>query len=326
LPYRDAASTIDEALGSMLEQRGVDLEIMAVDDGSTDDGPARVARLAARHSCITMLAAGGRGIVSALNLGLEHARAPLIARMDSDDISHPNRLATQLDALARAPDVAAIGTLVEAFPARHVGAGLERYVAWLNSLITPEDHAREIFVESPLCHPSVLMRRTALDAVGGYRDVPWPEDYDLWLRMDAAGLQLGKVPVPLFKWRHRSGRLTFTDPRYSNARLREARAHYLAARLKRLHRPLVVWGAGLTGKRLARALESHGVSAERFIDIDRKKIGRTARGVTIDPSTTLRAGEAIVVVAVSVLGARDLIRAELATLGMKETRDYVCAA
>ncbi|HJZ84515.1 MAG TPA: glycosyltransferase [Polyangia bacterium] len=326
LPYRNAGSTLAEAVDSVLAQRGVALELLAIDDGSRDDGPAQLARLAARHHNLLLLSTGGTGLVGALALGLRGARARLIARMDGDDVCHPERLARQLDALAADARLAAVGTQVEAFPAAAVGAGLARYVAWQNALTTPADHARELFIESPLCHPSVLLRREALATVGGWRPVAGPEDYDLWLRLDAHGFALAKVPQVLLRWRHRPDRATFADPRYAPARFRELKAPHLARRLRALARPVTVWGAGPTGKRLARALEPHGVSAHRFVDIDPKKIGRRARGAPIVAPDALVPGAETVVVAVGALGARALIRARLDALGFSEGEGYLLAA
>src|SRR5262249_8470135 len=128
----------------------------------------------------------------------------------------------------------------------------------------------------------------------------WAEDYDLWLRLDAAGWRLAKVPEVLLVWRHLGGRATFADPRYALARFVEAKAFYMAPKLIRSARPLAIWGAGPTGRRLARALEAHGVRASAFIDIDPRKIGRQRRGAPVVPVDAVRAGEQTVVVAVGV--------------------------
>jgi hypothetical protein len=102
--------------------------------------------------------------------------------MDADDVSHPDRLSQQLRFLQEHPEVGVVGTQVKGFPSRTLGDGYRRYVAWLNALLTPEQIEREIFVESPLAHPSVLMRRSVVEVLGGYQAVEGPEDYDLWLR------------------------------------------------------------------------------------------------------------------------------------------------
>ena len=257
------------------------LEVLAVDDGSRDDGADRVRAIAASDARVRCLTSAGKGIVEALTTALAGARGSYLARMDGDDVSHAQRLSRQLEAMAQDPLLGAVGVRVEGFPASLVGEGMRRYIAWQNGLVTPQDHARELFVEAPLCHPSVLLRREALEAVGGWREVPWPEDYDLWLRLDARGWRLAKVPEVLFSWRHRDGRATFQDARYALERFREAKSEYLARRLLATGRSFAIWGAAPTGKHTARALEAHGMRPSWFVDIDPRKVGRTARGVSI---------------------------------------------
>jgi GT2 family glycosyltransferase len=338
MPYRQCETTVEEAADSILAQRGVALELVAIDDGSTDGGPARMAALAARHRQIVTLSTGGAGgaggaggvggvgIVGALRAGLAVARGALIARMDGDDVCAPERLVQQRMLLEAEPGLAVVGTQVRGFPDAHVGPGMAHYIAWQNQLVSASDHAREIFIEAPLCHPSVLIRRAALERVGAWRESGGPEDYDLWLRLDAAGWGLAKVPAVLFSWRHGPGRSTFTDPRYARERFLEAKAPHLARRLRGLGRPLAIWGAGPTGKRLARALEPWGVRAQRFIDIDPRKIGRAARHAPIVAPDALARGRETVVVAVGARHARAEIRARLAAGGWVETVDYLCAA
>ncbi len=331
LPYRDAASTIDEALASVLADLGPDDEVVAIDDRSRDDGPRIVAAHAARDRRVVVLASSGEGIAPALAAGLAASRGELVARMDGDDVSLPGRFAASQALLASDPSLGLVATQVEAFVAiegAEPSEGITRYVRWQNHVVTKEEHAHAIFVESPLCHPSVTMRRSALEAVGGFHDPPWPEDWDLWLRMHEAGFGMAKVPRVLFRWRRHAGTLTVTDPRYSMPRLRHARAHYLAKHLRRDGRPFAIWGAGQTGRRLARALEEHDAWPRFFVDIDPKK--RKAREAPVlDPveglARTRREG-ALLVVAVGAPGARDVVRARLRAAGLAEGTDFVCAA
>ncbi|MBS2019436.1 MAG: glycosyltransferase [Deltaproteobacteria bacterium] len=335
LPYRNAAGTIEAALASVLGDLRADDEVIAIDDGSSDGSTAIVARLAEGDGRLRRTATGagpdqGAGIVAALQRGLAAARpsAPWIGRMDADDVSLPGRFEAQRVLLAQAPRVAAVGVRVRLFGEHE---GMARYIAWQNAIVTPEDHARELFVEAPLCHPSVLLRRSAFEEVGAFRHVPWAEDYDLWLRLDSAGYALAKVPEVLFEWRMRRDSMTRTDPVDALARFVDARAAYLAPRLAMRAGPLAIWGAGKTGRRLARALEGHGVAPAYFVDIDPKKIGRTARGKPIvDPETFfgrhLHENGAYLVVAVGGPGARAIVRERLVTRGLREGEDFVCAA
>lgn len=326
MPYRDAAGTVADALQSVLAQRDADLEVIAVDDASRDAGPAVVEGMATRDRRVVRSSTAGVGIAGALAHAAALARGELLARMDADDLSLPGRFVAEAALLDRDPRLGAVGTLVSTFPEGASGEGTRLYVEWLNSLVTPEEHERDLFVESPLCHPSVMMRRDALAASGGYRDVDWAEDYDLWLRMHAAGFRFAKVPEVLLLWRQHPRRATRCDPRYALARFGPLKARYLAPRLRRAGRPVAVWGAGRTGKRFARALEGDGVRAELFVDIDPRKIGSTARGAPIVAPQELPRGRFTVVVAAGARGARRLVRAWLERAGFVEGEDFVCAA
>ncbi len=326
LPYRNAEATLREALESVLSPEGPPIELLAVNDRSTDGGPALIDAAAERDPRVRSLHTREPGIVAALRTAAAAARAPLLARMDADDVSLPGRFARQLALLEARPRIGVVGTQVENLADAPLGEGLVRYVAWQNALLTPADHERALFVESPLCHPSVMMRRETYEAVGGYRDTEWFEDYDLWLRMWAAGVRMAKVDAVLLKWRHREGRLTLTDPRASEDAFREAKAAFLSPWIGADGRPLTIWGAGKTGRRLARALEAHGVRASRFVDVDPKKIGGVARGAPIVAPDALRAAEEIVIGAVGSLGARTRIREALDARGFVETVDYRMAA
>lgn len=331
LPYRDAAATLEQALASVLADLGPDDELVAIDDASADAGPRIVAEQAARDRRIVAIRAGGRGIVPALASGIEASRGDLLARMDADDVSLPGRFAASRALLESDRSLGAVATRVSAF-VDVAGAvpsdGIARYVAWQNTVVTAEEHANAIFVESPVCHPSVVMRRAALEACGGFHDPPWPEDWDLWLRMHEHGFGIAKVPEVLLRWRRHAGTLTVTDPRYSSERLRDARAHYLARALARRGRAFALWGAGQTGRRLARALELHGQRPVFFVDIDPRK--KRARGLPVhmveEGLARLRREGLGLVVAVGAPGARDLVRLHLAAAGMSEGEDYVCAA
>ena len=224
------------------------------------------------------------------------------------------------------PDVGVCSCLVRMFPRPGLRGGMARYEQWLNSLVTSEQISREIFVESPLAHPSAAVRTRDLIALGGYQERGWAEDYDLWLRYHLAGRRFAKIPKTLLFWRHSEDRLTFTDSRYSVESFLRAKAYYLAKMLRDIERPIFMWGAGKTGKRLAKHLMRERIDIEAVVDIDPEKIGHTLRGRPIVAPDWLRGRRAFVITAVSSHGARELIRAQLASMGFVEVRDFICAA
>jgi len=327
LPARDAAGTVRAAAVSILRQTFRDLSLVAVDDGSRDGTLSILARLAEGDRRVLLVRGSGEGIAGALNRGLSRCDAEVVVRMDADDVAHPRRLEVQLAALAADPSLAAVGSRVRLFPRREVAGGMARYARWLNGLVTPDLVARDLLVEAPLVHPASAIRRRVLEEAGGWRDGDFPEDYDLWLRIAAAGQRLSNVPETLLDWRESQGRLTRTDGRYGLTRHLALKAAWLAGGPLADRREVALWGAGQTGRAFARALAVHGVSVVLFLEVDPKKIGRTVLSAPVlSYEAAERARGLPLLVAVGAPGARDLIRAELARRGFDEIRDYRCVA
>lgn len=323
MPVRNAAATLPACLASIRRQTETDFELLAIDDGSTDDSAAILEQYARLDRRIRLLRPGAVGLVNALNLGLAEARAPLIARMDADDLMHPQRLALQRAYLEADPATALVGARVVLFPRRAVRAGYVEYLRWQNAVLSPEEVAANMYVEAPFTHPSVLFRRAAIMDLGGYHDGPFPEDYELWLRMHAAGLAMAKLPRILLAWREHPNRISRTDSRYSRAAFDDLRAHFLA-RDPRLHRgrDLVYWGAGRVTRQRARRLIEQGFPPRAWIDVDPRKIGQTIWGAPVVPPPWLeRVPKPFVLVYVTNHGARDLIMAWLGELGYRLGED-----
>ena len=204
-----------------------------------------------------------------------------------------------------------------------------RYEEWLNSLLSQEDILRERFIESPLPHPSVMVRRREFDSVGGYRDMGWPEDYDLWLRLARRGTRFQKLPQTLLWWREHASRLTRRDSRYAVERFLACKAHHLLRGPLRNASKVVLWGAGQTGRRLSKYLKRAQVPIVGVVDVDPAKVGRTLRGYPVLPPEELPAllePGVVTLSAVASRGARQLIRRRLDALGLTETVDYWCVA
>jgi len=300
---------------------------VAVDDGSADASGALLEAWRGRDPRVRLLSTPGVGVAGALSAAAAAARAPLLARMDADDVADPRRLELQAGLLRERPDLAACGAGVELFPDEEVGPGYRRYEAWLNELRSPEDLRRDLFVECPVAHPALVLRASVLRGLGGYRDRGWPEDYDLLLRLHAAGLRAANLDRVLLRWRVRPGRLSLDAPAYSPASFRRCKVHFLVHGGLPEGRALVLWGAGRVGKPLARELARRGRPARAFVDLDPRKIGQEIHGLPVLPPEGLgRLPGAYVLAAVGAPGAREDIRRTLEAAGREEITDFRAVA
>jgi hypothetical protein len=257
--------------------------------------------------------------------------------MDADDVAHPERFERQLAHLDAHPGLAGCGTHVELFSAGQIHSGYRRYERWINGIETPEDVRRAALVECPIPHPTLVLKTSVYHAVGGYRDMGWPEDHDLVLRILAAGAGLANVAaeMPLLRWRIREDRLSLTSPAYTPAAFRRCRVHFLREVFLPLGRPVVVWGAGRVGKPLARELIRQGTPVAGFVDLDPRKIGQEIHGARVlspaqftppggrEPTSPADSpARPYVLAAVGSAGVRGEIRQALGERGYEELRDF----
>ncbi len=326
LPARDAEATLPTCLASLRRQREPRWECVVVDDASRDRTGALARSAAEGDPRVRVVPGPGRGLVAALETGLAACRAPFVARMDADDWMHRDRLATQLAWLEANPKADGVGCHVRLFPRDGLRDGRRTYERWLNALGDPGGVRRERFVECPIAHPTLMLRRSVLERFR-YREVDWPEDYDLVLRLLEAGHQLGVVPRRLLAWRDAPTRLSRTDPRYGIDRFTECKAAHLASGFLGAHPDYILWGYGGTGRALRRALAERGRRPAAIVELHPGRLGQRIHGApVIAPEAIPELPRRPLVASVAGAEARARIRAALSGMGWREERDFVCAA
>ncbi len=330
MPLKNGMPLLPEAVESILSQSHQHLELIVADDGSTDGGSAWLKARCRQDSRLHFLdSEGDRGIAHALNRAFDRARGEWIARMDHDDLSHPERLARQIDlALEKGWDLVSCRVKVPG-----CAGGMQAYIEWQNQLLEPESIANNRFVESPLVHPSVLFSRRLIDTHGGWRQGDFPEDYELWLRWLDGGAIMGKSPEELFIWREGSRRLTRVDERYRREAFDQVKAIWLKRWLDDhvvAGRPIWIWGAGRKSRDTLSALISQGCRQAAFVDIDPGKIGQHIQGRPVYAPDALLALDGqqkpFILAMVHSRGARELIAARLEEMQYQVGRDWLPAA
>ena len=323
LPFHNAAETMADCIDSVLAQTLNDFEIITVNDFSND---ASLQILQAySDDRIRIINNKHRGLVSALNTGLACCNAPLVARMDADDIMYPHRLAKQYEYMRQHHEVVLLATQARKFPEASIRNGYREYMRWQNSVLSHEDVHRQIYIESPFAHPSVMFRRDSVIAAGAYRHGAFPEDYELWLRLLHLGHRMEKLPQVLLDWRESEKRLSRVSDNYSRNAFDVIRADYLS-RDERIHnRRIAFWGAGRKTRQRVRGLLDKGYEPVAWIDIAPKKIGNRINGVeVVEPAWLEQSGDKpFVLNYVTNHGARDIARQYLQRIGYVMGQDYL---
>jgi cellulose synthase/poly-beta-1,6-N-acetylglucosamine synthase-like glycosyltransferase len=195
LSVRNGGSDLPKAIATILAQSFVNFELIAIDNGSTDETAAFLDSIG--DSRVRVYHQADAGLAAALNRGISLARGRYIARQDHDDWALPTRIEQQVRFLDAHPDHALIGTCAE---------------IWIGDRPTGRFHDHpaedaplrlELLFNNPFVHSSVMIRKSALDQIGGYTTDPErhpPEDYELWSRL-ARRFRIANLPERLTIYR-----------------------------------------------------------------------------------------------------------------------------
>lgn len=222
LPVYNVAPYIAEALASIQTQTLTDIEIVVVDDGSTDETPRIVEQMALTDPRIKIVRTPRNlGLPAALNFGLPFCHAPLIARMDGDDVALPTRLEKQMRFLEENRGIALVGCATVAIdqsgsPIAELGIS--------HKPTSDEEVTRTMLLASPCLHIWMTWSEV-YRKLSGYRELSFAEDYDFLLRALSARYRISNIPEPLMKIRKRRGNLS--------SRIEQRKAHDYIVRLYR---------------------------------------------------------------------------------------------
>jgi glycosyltransferase involved in cell wall biosynthesis len=206
IPVRNGESYLDFALRSLAGQTFGNFEIILIDNGSTDGTAAIIRHWQRSEPRVRAYSWPDLFLGECLRRGAELAAAPLLARLDADDVAHPERLARQVAAMEQWPGLAVLGTGADLIDGRG------RKVGTIRNPIGHGALQAALRVRCPFIHSSIMMRTAAYRRAGGYRPgLHMSEDYDLWCRMAEAG-QMSNLPNTLTSYRVHAASITSRQP------------------------------------------------------------------------------------------------------------------
>jgi glycosyltransferase involved in cell wall biosynthesis len=205
MPIYNAQKFLDEAIQSILKQTFKDFELLLINDGSTD-GSEEIIEKYRNDNRVRIFHKKNEGVTKTLNFGLAQSVGRYVARMDADDISMPERLELQVDFLDEHRNVGLLGTRFKAITEDG------KFIENLDVELTNEELQEKLIKSCRFGHPTVMMRRSAIESVGSYDESSWAntvEDYDLWLRI-AEKFEIANLSQYLLHYRINSNSITQT--------------------------------------------------------------------------------------------------------------------
>ena len=320
MPVKNAATTLNDSIHCILNQSYTNLEFIIIDDHSTDDSKKLIKSFT--DSRIKLIANLGAGIAAALNTGLSVANGDYIARMDADDIAHPNKLSQQFQFHSTNPDVDVVSCLVQHKSKGNASQdGYKYHVDWINSIIGSKDHYENRFSDAVIAHPTLFCRRQLFSDYGQYSEEEVPEDYELWLRWMQSGVRFAKISQVLYQWYDYPERASRTNPKYDVEAFNRVKAIYLKKWLDHTipKKEIWIWGYGKEVIKKISFLTILGIDISGFIDV--KERDSTKRNV--QSYLSIKGSEnRLYLVYVSDRIGKARIKDFLIEKGLKPTLDY----
>jgi len=322
IPFKNTAHFLPECLDSIVNQTYIDWEVLAVNDHSTDTSLELLTSYSQRDKRIKVFQNNGNGIIPALQTAFAQSSGGFVTRMDSDDIMEPNRLEVMVNSLIEyGKEHVAVGK-VKYFSNRGISNGYQRYEEWLNQLTSTGNNFEEIYKECVIPSPCWMVYRSDFEQSKGFEPKRYPEDYDLTFRFYEHGFKIIPCDQVLHLWRDYDTRTSRTHEHYAQNYFLDIKLHYFLKLDYDKNRPLVVWGAGFKGKKIAKGLKKQGLDFIWLCD-NPKKIGKKIYGkelVHFEALQSLKNPQSIITVANE--NAQHEIRSYFSELGQLPMQDY----
>lgn len=247
MPVKNLDRYIKECIESILQQRFQDWELIIANDYSTDNTLSIINKFVQEDQRISCFLNDGKGIIPALELALSKAKGIYLTRFDGDDLMPKSRLQKMINAIIQAEPKTIITGKVKYFSNQQVSKGYLAYEAWLNSRVTNSDHWNWVYRECVIASPNWMVKRNDLIEIGGFKDLTYPEDYDLTLKMYQNSFKVKGLNEVTLLWREHIERTSRNSEHYSQQYFFDLKIkHFVKHKLG--NSKLVLWGTGIKGQ------------------------------------------------------------------------------
>ena len=273
VPYKNPLPYFEDCLKSILNQSYKKLQIILVNDHSTDNSEKLALKFSKEDSRLELVNNIGKGIIDALNTGNEIARGKYITRMDADDIMTENKIEILRSLLEKKKtNYIAVGGVKYFASKKSMGNGYLKYANWLNELTSEERNFKEIYKECTIPSCCWMMNRSDFENIKGFKKLKYPEDYDFLFRVYYNQIKLTTTKEIIHLWRDHPMRTSRHSKDYEFKNFIPLKVKYLVENELKTKEELVLWGCGKKGKLLAKKLIENN-SSFTWISNNQKKIG-----------------------------------------------------
>ncbi|MEK9600588.1 MAG: glycosyltransferase family 2 protein [Bacteroidota bacterium] len=319
MPFKNPGNYFIPCVESILNQSYKNWELIAVNDHS-DDGSFQLAQSCAnKHTKITVIDSKGDGIIQALRCGYECSKGDYIHRMDSDDIMPRQKLEKMMEAIS--PKSLVTG-LVDYFSDDFdLGDGYKKYTTWINQSMKSGDLWKDIYKECPVPSSAWLLHRDDFESVGAFNSSLIPEDYEFSFRLYQSGIKIKIVPEVIHRWRDSTNRTSRMESQYFPENYVDLKVGYFLKIDRNKTIPLVLWGAGKKGKKIARVLLELGENFTWVTD-NPLKFGVNIYNQIVRPRTKINLKNYQQIIAISSPSEQIEVQSILDSLELKNRKNY----
>ncbi len=319
IPVKNPGIYLKSCLDSILNQSYQNFEIIAVDDSSTDGSAETLFEYSNAYSNFSTYRNQGSGITNALQTAYNHSKGDYVHRMDADDIMPTNKLKALLDQWKKGCVVT--GKVKYFSDEWLVGLGFKNYESWINNLMDSKSFWEDVYMECPIPSPAWLMERKDFESIGGFDSAFLPEDYDLCFRVYKAKMDVVCVKEVVHLWRDSQNRTSRKLPIYFPMAYYPLKVKYFMEIDRDKKKPLLLWGAGKKGKRIANLLLENKQDFVWCTD-NNKKIGVDIYNKNLKDCKTLVLNDYQIILAVSSPQDKREINKVLANSSLKKSKNY----